>query len=98
MTEKTVQTDEQNAIDCQMSEDKRAADLSCDKPFELYDDKEVLNMMDIFACDESEFDILPPNIVHYAKRHRQELVHRNATRGAVDSDPDSENGADCADE
>jgi transcription factor Dp-1 len=88
-----VQTDEDNSIECQVSEDKHAADLSCEKPFALYDDKEVLNLS-LKSClfDEAEVDnILPPHIAHFAKKYLLELSHHSGTQSvdnSAESDPE----------
>ena len=85
-----VQTDEENAIECQMSEDKSAANLTCDKPFALFDDKEILRKMKVCAFDESDVDeMLEPHLATIAKKYKQEHS-RHITAASVDHSAESD--------
>ena len=51
------------------------ADISCEKPFQLYDDKELLNIMRFFACSESELEhLLPSHLIDFIKMRRPSLL------------------------
>ena len=76
-----------------MSEDKHAADLSCDKPFALFDDKEILKMMKSCAFDVEEVEqYLPPHVAYFAKKHHLELSRHSEAQSlysSADSDPET---------
>ena len=73
-----------------MSEDKSAANLTCDKPFALFDDKEILRKMKVCAFDESDVDeMLEPHLATIAKKYKQEHS-RHITAASVDHSAESD--------
>ena len=65
-----MNTDADNTIECEISEDKRSAEFNCTKPFKLYDDRETLSLMRMGHCDEETLaKMLPdPGLIEFLKQ------------------------------
>ncbi len=69
-----VSTDADNSIDCDISNDKQSAQFDFARPFELHDDRETLNMMHMYACDETTLNRhLPTPIADFIARRRSDI-------------------------
>jgi len=72
-----VNTDADNTIECEISEDKRSAEFNCTKPFKLYDDRETLSLMRMGHCDpESLAKMLPDKgVIDFLKQNQTAHVY-----------------------
>ncbi|EKX54369.1 hypothetical protein GUITHDRAFT_132115 [Guillardia theta CCMP2712] len=56
-----VNTDMDNSVVCEISQDEKFAEINCTKPFKLYDDRGTLSKMQLHLCSESELNQILPN-------------------------------------
>ncbi len=81
-----VSTDADNSIDCDISNDKQSAQFDFARPFELHDDRETLNMMHMYACDETSLNRhLPTPIADFIARRRSDIFSGSSSHGAGSS-------------
>ena len=57
----TVNTDVDNSVVCEISQDEKFAEINCTKPVKLYDDRGTLSKMQLHLCSESELNQILPN-------------------------------------
>eukprot|EP00290_Baffinella_frigidus_P002415 CAMPEP_0180184336 /NCGR_PEP_ID=MMETSP0986-20121125/41761_1 /TAXON_ID=697907 /ORGANISM="non described non described, Strain CCMP2293" /LENGTH=499 /DNA_ID=CAMNT_0022137997 /DNA_START=100 /DNA_END=1600 /DNA_ORIENTATION=- len=61
-----VNTEKDNTIECEISENKQAAEFTCSDPFWLHDDRETLNMMHSTLCPEDAMHThLPEDVAKF---------------------------------
>lgn len=73
-----VSTDQDNEIQCDISDDRQRAKFDFEKPFELHDDRETLSMMRMFSCTEQELkEQLPSSVASFLKQRRPDVHQRN---------------------
>mmetsp|Transcript_47602 Transcript_47602/g.115923 ORF Transcript_47602/g.115923 Transcript_47602/m.115923 type:complete len:514 (+) Transcript_47602:282-1823(+) len=88
-----VSTDYDNTIECDISNDKQTAQFNFTKPFELHDDRETLNMMEMYACDEGTLrEHLPAHLADFIKSRRADVVSSSSRikRECVERHPEED--------
>jgi hypothetical protein len=77
-----------------MSGDKCSASLSLDQPFQLFDDKEILSMIDTLGCEISKVsETVPDHLWRFLRTRRPDIFDPTALGAAVEgsnSESDSE--------
>mmetsp|Transcript_23765 Transcript_23765/g.37151 ORF Transcript_23765/g.37151 Transcript_23765/m.37151 type:complete len:133 (-) Transcript_23765:75-473(-) len=74
-----VNTDTDHMVSCQISDDRKTAEFTCTKPFELHDDRETLYMMQGKIDKESVKDLIPGHLLEFVRSGEPRKSEGNST-------------------